>query len=674
MVKLRKSCLFIILISFIESMSLFSQDASGLKVVSSKNPDMSSVETIIASVIKPEMKPQEKAEVFFDFLVQRTFHHNTAEEPLADMLMNRKYQGENSMLEDAIKMINVYGFGLCGSHSKYQTEFYNAMGMLGRICGGNGHTIPEVKYDNGWHYFDIDMMGYCKDKDGKISSVAEISKDKSLMTNNFAKYKHKFDGPNNMYGALANRSEGSFYGRKMGIHSMNLGLRKGEKITRYFKRQWAPDFHYYCPPESVTGSDYGKRLRQNVKNNTPGPNRDKTHYLFMEQGAARFGNFDLTYEPSLEDADFVSDLYAKSNIKQNKKAPFIGPDKDSEGSEIVLNYYSPYGCAGSAGDLKSNDDDKDGFVLEGEFANDSGEISYSFDLGKSWVSAHNKGGAFKLDLTPAFVCKYGWLVKVAFKGKDAGLKSFKSRVTGQLSPASLPFVDGATDMNYTSDNTACALYAPDVTISEEELKRTTHSLDTYLSWSDNISQHVNFGADNNGGIIMKVEVPNDLVFVKAGANFNARKTTTRNGVAFSIDDGATWITACEQGIISNEDFNEDFWGQGVEGVLDLRTGKAYSPGCGPVEGNIRETKFDPKPVKSVLVKFYTKGGNGKLVKVAGIYAHYKKEQKNAVKITHEWEGGKHEEKIPAGEKTHPYKVAGGKIESNLSVTIEVPAK
>jgi hypothetical protein len=674
MIKMRNHFLFVIFVSILFVNNLNAQDASGLKVVSSKNPDMSSVETIIASVIKPEMKPQEKAEAFFDFLVQRTYHHNTAEEPLADMLLNRKYQHENSMLEDAVKMINVYGFGLCGSHSKYQTEFYNAMGMLGRICGGNGHTIPEVKYDGGWHYYDIDMMGYCKDKDGKVSSVAEISKDKNLLLTNFAKYKHKFDGPNNMYGALSNRSSGSFYGRKMGIHSMNLGLRKGEKMTRYFKKQWAPDFHYYCPPATVTGSDYGNRLRTNQKNNNPGPSRDKTHYLFMDKGAASFGNFNLVYEPSLEDPEFVADLFGKTNIKQNKKAPFIGSDKDSENSEIIMNYYSPYGCSGAAGDLKTNDDDKDGFVLEGEFATESGEINYSFDLGKSWQEAHSKGGAFKLDLTPKFVCKYGWLIKISFKGKDAGLKSFKSRVTGQLSPASLPFVDGETEMTYSKDDTACLLFAPDITISEDELKRTTHSMDTYLSWSDNISQHVNFGADNNGGVIFKVEVPNDLVFLKAGANFNARRPTTRNGVAFSIDEGATWIVACEQGIISNEDFNEDFWGQGVEGVLDFRTGKAYSPGCTPVEGAIRDAKFDPKPVKSVLVKFYTKGGNGKLVKVAGIYAHYKKEQKNAVKITHEWEGGKHDENVPAGAKTHKYKVPGGALDKNLSVSMEIPAK
>jgi hypothetical protein len=174
--------------------------------------------------------------------------------------------------------------------------------------------------------------------------------------------------------------------------------------------------------------------------------------------------------------------------------------------------------------------------------------------------------------------------------------------------------------------------------------------------------------------VYKLEVPNDLVFVKSGANFNARRPSTKNGVAFSIDEGATWIIAGEQGIISNEDHNEEFWGQNIEGVLDLRTGKAYSPGCLPVEGNIRENKFDPKPVKSVLVKFYTKGGNGKLAKVAGIYAHYKKEQKNAVTVTHEWEGGKHDEQIKAGEKSKTYKVAGGKLETNLSVSMEVPAK
>lgn len=664
---------FFLFIFFMAISYLQAQDASGLKVVSSKNPDPSSVETIIASIIKPEMKPQEKAEALFDYLVVRTYHHNTPEEPIASLLTNQKYNSEMCILEDAIKMINVYGYGLCGSHSKFQNQFYNAMGLKSRVNGANGHTIPEVKYDGAWHYFDVDMMGYVKDKDGKIYSHDEVGKDPQLLINNASKWKYKFDGPNNMFGALKPGVAYSMYGRKIGIHSMNFALKKGEKLTRYFRRQWAPNYHYYCPPATST-SDYIKRMNKNAASNNPGPSRDKTHYMFMEKGMARFGNWELNYLPLLDDPEFVSDLFGKTNIKQNKKDIFITSEKDSDASELIMNYYSPYGCSGAANDVKTNDDDNDGFVLEGEFATDSGEINYSFDLGKSWTEAHSKGGVFKLDLTPKFVCKYGWLIKISFKGKGAGLKSFKSRVTGQLSPASLPYVDGETDMTFSRDDTACLLFAPDISVSEEEFKRLTHSLDTYLNYATNCTQLVGFGADNNGAVVYKVDVPNDLVFVKAGATFNARRPTTRNGVSFSIDDGATWIVACEQGIVTNEDHNEEFWGQNVEGVLDLRTGKAYSPGCVPNEGNIRENKFDPKPVKSVLVKFYTQKGNGRLAKVAGIYAHYKKEQKNAVILGHEWEGGKHEEKIPAGEKNRTYKVPGGKLESNLSVSIEIPAK
>lgn len=674
MIKMRNHFLFVIFVSILFVNNLNAQDASGLKVVSSKNPDMSSVETVLASILKPEMSPQEKCEALFDFLIVRTFHHNTPEEPIASYLAGKKYTTEMSMLEDAIKMLNVYGYGLCGSHSKYQNEFYNAMGFLSRVNGANGHTIPEVKYDGKWHYFDVDMMGYVKDKEGKIYSHDEVGKDPQLLINNASKWKFKFDGPNNMFGALKPGVKFSMYGRKIGIHSMNLALKKGEKMTRYFRTQWAPNYHYYCPP-STLNTDYTKRMAKNATAPIPGPNRDKTHYLFMEKGQARFGNWELNYEPDLADSEFVADLFGKTNIKQNKAAPFITSDKDSDGSEVILNYYSPYGCAGAAGDVTSNEDDKDGYTMAGEFATDSGEISYSFDLGKSWIEVHSKGGAFNLDLTPKFVCQYGWLIKISFKGKGAGLKAFKSNIKGQLSPASLPFVDGETEMTFSRDDTACLLFAPDISVSEAEFKRLTHSLDTYLNYAENVTQLVGFGADNNGSVTYKVDVPNDLVFVKAGATFNSRRPTTRNGVAFSIDDGATWIIACEQGIISNEDHNEEFWGQAVEGVLDLRTGKAYSPGGTPVPETVRENKFEAKaPVKSVLVKFYTKGGNGRLAKVAGIYAHYKKEQKNAVKITHEWEGGKHDETVPAGAKTHKYKVPGGALDKNLSVSMEIPAK
>ncbi len=668
----RYSYVFFVFLLYFNCDFLIAQESTpkGVALKSSKNADMSSIENLVNDLVKPNMSDQEKAETVFDFLIKRTFHHDTPEEPIADLLENRKYNGEVSMLEDSIKVWNVYGFALCGSHSKYQTHIYNAMGMLGRVNGVNGHTVPEVKYGGKWRYFDVDMMGYVKDKEGNVVSVDDIKKEKNLLFDKHEKvapYSFKFDGANGMWACLNTGVKFSMYGRKMGIHSMSYDLKKGETFTRYFQRQWGPEYRFYCPPESASVSAYGKRLRRSAGQ---GPSRDKTHYLFMEKGAARFGNFESTWVAPLADASILNEMFKQTNIKHNTKEPFIASSNDGAESEFVLNYYSPYVCAGFNGDLTTNDDDKYGFVFEGEFATDSGSISYSIDAGLTWNEAHTGGKTFNLDLTPKLGGRYGWLMKVSFNGKGAGLKSLKSYVSGQLSPASLPFVDGKTEMTVSKDNVACLLFSPDIGLGEEYFKKSAFEVDNFLNWSDNATQHVSFGSDNNGGVIYKVDVPNDLVFVKAGANFNCRRPSTRNGVAFSIDEGKSWIVACEQGLISNEDHNEEFWGQGVEGVLDLRKGIAYSPGCTPVEGSVRESKFEPKAVKSVLVKFYTKGGNGKLTKIAGIYAHYKKDQNHEVKVTHEWTGGKHEENIPKGKSSHTYSVDGGELSKNVSIKME----
>ena len=49
-------------------------DADGsLKVISSKNSDMSSVETILANILTPLMNQQDKTKACFEFLIIRTY-------------------------------------------------------------------------------------------------------------------------------------------------------------------------------------------------------------------------------------------------------------------------------------------------------------------------------------------------------------------------------------------------------------------------------------------------------------------------------------------------------------------------------------------------------------------------------------------------------------------------
>ncbi len=628
----------------------------GLKVVSNKNPDPSNVETVLKDILKPGMSDQQKCEAIFNYLVVHFYHFYVTQEANADLLEGRKANFEVTMLEDAVKQLNVYAHGLCGSQSKISCQFYNAAGFLSRVCGVQGHTTFEVKYDDAWHYFDVDMMGFVRNPEGKVVSIDQIKANKNLLMKRHKhtpKYFFKFDGPRTMYRALSQGVRFAMYGRKIGVHSMNLSLKDGEVFTRYFQRQWAPEYRYYCPPKGCAHSNGLKQVKE-------GPSRDKAHYLFTEAGLKRYGNWERIYTPDLKKKSFLNAAFSKSNVKSNTEKPLIASEKTGP-SQIIMNVYSPYGCAGVAGDLNTNEDDKKGYVLEGEFNTDSGEISFSFDLGKSWVSAHKGGGAFKLDLTPKFVAKYGWLLKISFEGNKAGLNSFTSYTSGQLSPASLPFVDGNTEMTFSREGTDCMLLQPDVGISAENFKLLAHKVEG-LTWSEDGIAHLN----GNGSVIYKVDAPGDITRVQAGAKFNGRKGLYK--MEFSIDDGATWILAGKQKSVYSEDHNEEFWGQSLEGIIDFELKKAYSPGCIKAKGNQWESSFDPKPVKSILVKFSQQGG--RLCKIYGIYTHFKKEGKVPVTITHTWNGGKHIEKVEAQADEKKYTVNGGPLKDNLSISFE----
>lgn len=641
--------------------------AAGVKVVSDKNPDASSAENIFASIFKPGMTDQQRCEALFDYLVVRTYHHNAPEHPNADGLLQRKYFNENTKVMDAIKSLNVYGHALCGSTSWYQNYLYNAMGLPGRINGVNGHTVPEVKYDGKWHYFDVDMMGYVRKPDGSVASVDEIKADQNLLMNKHDKtpaYYYKFDGPKNMWGCLNTGVKYSMYGRKFSAHSMNLTLRDGEALTRYFKRQWGPKFRYYCP--AWPGNEYGKRL---IQNKGQGPQRPETHYLFKEAGMARFGNWELTYTPPLAKKSALDGFHALANVVHDEKAPHLKPEKADAPSEVVVKYYSPYLCSGCPNDLTKAEDDSDGAIFEGEFANANGSVHYSFDLGKSWEEAHKGGGKFKLDLTPKLQTRAGWLIKLSFQGEGAGLSSFKSYLSGQLSPAMLPFVDGKSKMTFTRADTDCLVFEPDLSVSEAELRRVAHAVEGYAAFSESISGHHTF-TGGTGSVTFKVDAPGEIVRVQTAAKFGGRKASSMCGVSFSIDDGKTWVVACDQTVVKDEDHPEEFWGQCVDGILDFEKKKAYSPGCVPHAKSVRENSFEPKPVKSVLVKIHTRGGDCSLINLEGIYVHYKKPGALPITITHKWTGGEHVEKVKAEEASKAYDVDGGKMDTNESIKLE----
>lgn len=641
--------------------------AGGVKVVSDKNPDCSSVDAIVASIIKPGMGDQQKAEAVFDYLVRRLYHLSCPQEPNGFALKNRKAWAESATVMDTVKNLNIYGHAICGSQSWYANELFNAAGLFGRIDGVDGHTVPEVKYDGAWHYLDVDMMGFVRRKDGTIPGVDDIKADKNLLFDKHDKQPEiffKYDGPAGMWACLASGVQYAMYGRKIGIHSMNLSLREGERFNRYFRRQWGPKYRFYVPPWA---NDYLGTIKK-LKAPAAGPVKAETHYLYTEEGAARFGNFELIYEAPLARKSCLDGVYASANVVHGGAAG-LRIAKPEAPAEVVYKFYSPYGCAGVPGDLGKQDDDSEGAILEGEFASGSGSVSLSLDLGASWKEVHQAGGAFRLDLTPLLATRHCWLVKLGFTGANAGLKTFKSQISGQLSPASLPYTDGDTTMTFSRDGTDCVALFPDIGDSEAEAKRTAHAFENYESYME-AKGHVGF-AKMKGAAIYRIEAPNDIVRVQAGAKFTKNRGA-HNSVLFSLDEGQTWIEACKQRVVDEDEKHpEDFWGQSVEGILDFELKKAYSPGCIPGDSSVRENAFQPRPTRSVLVKFET--SKGWLAQIHGIYAHYKRPGALPLTITHEWTGGKHEERIGAAESSKTYVVKGGKMADNLAIRIEAQA-
>ena len=77
---------------------------------------------------------------------------------------------------DPVKIFNVYGYCMCCCSSALLEALNREDGRQtrGRIL--NGHSVPEVWYQNGWHMFDGSLITYFpRPSDGVAAAVDEIT-------------------------------------------------------------------------------------------------------------------------------------------------------------------------------------------------------------------------------------------------------------------------------------------------------------------------------------------------------------------------------------------------------------------------------------------------------------------------------------------------------------------
>lgn len=117
----------------------------GIKVVADKAPDCSSMKRIVDSVTRGCNTNDEKAVAIYNAGRLLWYHH--------------QYPGEKGGIA-ALKMINVYGWSLCGGQHTVLAAMWRAAGWDWRYVGWKGHTTVECRYDDRWHYFDTFLKIY----------------------------------------------------------------------------------------------------------------------------------------------------------------------------------------------------------------------------------------------------------------------------------------------------------------------------------------------------------------------------------------------------------------------------------------------------------------------------------------------------------------------------------
>ncbi|MPZ17085.1 MAG: hypothetical protein GEV06_04095 [Luteitalea sp.] len=198
--------------------------------------DWSSVDSILASILTPDMLDEQKARAIWSFARTNGYHY--APPTLG-------YDGD-----DPVKLFNAYGYGLCNNVMGAQAVLYERVGLpfRQRHLGAGQHSVVEVYYDNAWHVLDADRDGlYLKGDNRTIAGVDDLIADPDLVARAGPAhadlvdiYRRTRPGGWSTYGAAG--------------HTMDLTLRPGEELTLNWQSSSAryhDDTSFNRPPPPV---------------------------------------------------------------------------------------------------------------------------------------------------------------------------------------------------------------------------------------------------------------------------------------------------------------------------------------------------------------------------------------------------------------------------------------
>jgi hypothetical protein len=359
---------------------------------------------------------------------------------------------EFGFIRDPVKMLNVYSLGYCDMLGPTAAGIFEDMGIgKGRTVDLRSfpHVVAEVQSGGKWRYVDLDLRAVFRREDGTLASLEEARADASLWERPNGPFFFPIDDLSSTRDGYAKTTLEKRYGVNMGGHTMDFVLRRGETFTRWWKPQgdrWNHHESYHTNPS----------LRAILERAPRGPKPKHAGWSVHTRGNGRF-----VYAPDLGEGspDFEDGVLHSSNVRLGPRGLTLG-----EGGEgfAVFEVRSPYVIVPLVGRLETADDDSEASVVlaEGEGI----ALSVSHDNGISWKDQGSPAGP--LDLTPLVSGRYGYLLRVALRGKpgEAVLRSLAITTWVQVHPASLPALrKGRNAMRYmTGDHHGLATHVLEI--------------------------------------------------------------------------------------------------------------------------------------------------------------------------------------------------------------------
>ena len=390
-------------------------------VVGTLRPDYYTLENMLRFPSFAGKKGEDMAVAIHDHMTHRTdgtYH-------FWDVFESRGLPQRRRRVIDALKILNVYGWAICGQQASLLYALYRTAGMEARQFLAPGHCLCEVCYDGRWHVLDADMWAWFRHPDGHIASPYELAKNpQALITDNPNRSDpchmpdRKVEGFAEMYAACATEGDhirDIFPPWLDQAHAMDFHLRPGETLVRSQTQQGC----YYLPAA-------WKKLMSEHAQEWNGFPRERF------PAHRTFGNGRWIYAPDLTDAsdDFRFACWGEGTLQPGRHG-LTGP------GESVIRIQSPYVFCGRPEFQGDRVLTRDGVWLEF-----SGEGTLKIELDtpeRTWTTLVDGAGthAARLDITEFMDARYEARIRVTL-GRGATLRRLRFEGVIMTAPISLP--------------------------------------------------------------------------------------------------------------------------------------------------------------------------------------------------------------------------------------------